>query len=319
MKSSSWPRRGVLVLLVAALAGACGDDGPPAPAIDATPDAHEDPWFTPTPGEAKNWDIQLAAPFDVSTARAMYILDLWDVTTAQTITYADSSTVSVPAGPLAGKIADIHAAGGVVICHVETGAIALDDPDAMKFPGFAANPPDDPMAPAAGSVIGWSIGGDANLRSLDIRVASQPMIQPLIDKRIELAKTIGCDGVTGEHNDRVGSTSGFTITGDDVVAWYKAIATATHARELSAGMWDGNLFTPGLVADYDWMLIERCAEFGDCDTSRSFTMADKAVFALDYDGGVTLDLACLKWPMAQIGDGLLKDRPPTASFRMSCP
>src|SRR5262249_48229520 len=92
-------------LIVVALAGlaACDDDGKPI-AADASPlDAFQPPWWTPHVHEAPDWDVQLVAPFDVST-RKMYELNLFDVTGATTITYADNSTVDVPAGPLAGKI-----------------------------------------------------------------------------------------------------------------------------------------------------------------------------------------------------------------------
>ena len=53
---------------------------------DSNRDAYEPPWWTPMPGEAPNWDIQIAVtPSDFSANRAMYIVDLWNVATATTI------------------------------------------------------------------------------------------------------------------------------------------------------------------------------------------------------------------------------------------
>src|SRR5687767_7804769 len=130
---------------------ACDDDGDPVLPPDGPPGPQ---LFQPTPGAFANWDIQLAGTLDVSAARQMYVVDLWDITTAATVDY-NGTPVTVPAGPLAGKIAELHASDTIVVCQVEAGAIQLDDPDAMLFPGHEATPPDRMTAPAAGSVIGW--------------------------------------------------------------------------------------------------------------------------------------------------------------------
>ena len=95
------------------------------------------------PGVARNWDVQSTAPFDLTAPRAMYDLDLWALVPATTmLDYGDGDPVTVPAGVLAGKIAELHARTPrtVVICHVDTGAIRLSDPDARKFPGYEASP-----------------------------------------------------------------------------------------------------------------------------------------------------------------------------------
>ncbi len=309
--------------LIAALAVACGDDGAPTLPDSRPLDAFQPPWWTPHPGETKNWDIQLAAPFDVSASRAMYELDLWDVATATTIDYGDGTPVTVPDGPLAGKVAALHALTPrpIVVCHVDVGAIALDDPDAEKFAGFEATPPDRPTAPTADSVIGWStLDGK---RFLDLRDASRAMWAPIIRKRFDLAKQLGCDAIEGDHNDQVGQDTGFPVTGADVVAAFTATANDVHTLELSAGQKNGNLLTPGLVDLFDWMLIERCGEFDDCDTARPYIDQNKTVFALDYltdvDGGVDFTLACSRYPHALIREGLHKDAALTSTYRMECP
>src|SRR5689334_4404514 len=104
--------------LILAIVAACGDDDgdPVTPDGTSTPDAFVAPactkpetvtWFAPKPGDAKNWDIQVTAPTDTTAARAMYILELFRVVPAPTtITYADSTTVAVPAGAQATAIAD---------------------------------------------------------------------------------------------------------------------------------------------------------------------------------------------------------------------
>lgn len=315
-------QRLVATLLAAAApfgAVACDDDGDPLQPPDSRPaDDMELPWWTPVPGEAKAWDIQLAAPFDTTPAHAMYVLDLWDVTDARTLTYTDGD-VSVPAGQLADEFAALKARTPrpILVCLVDTGAIRLTDPDAMKFPGFEASPPDNPDAPAAGSVIGWSTSDGR--RYLDHRAASVAMWAPLIEKRIQLAKDLGCDAISAHHSDP--QTSGFTVEGNDVVARLQQVAMQVHARELSAGMHAttalGLTLSEGVASTFDWILVERCAEFDECDKTQPFTNLQKAAFALDYNGAIGFDLACQR--QVNMQDGIHKDDPPDGDYRMECP
>src|SRR5262245_11033617 len=66
---------------------------------DAQPPDAGNPWWSPKPGEAADWDIQLKAMnFDVSMTRAMMVIDLWDAVPAATmLTYADG-VLAVAAG-----------------------------------------------------------------------------------------------------------------------------------------------------------------------------------------------------------------------------
>lgn len=307
---------------------ACGGD--PVLALDAGPDEPVDAvpgptWWVPGPGETANWDIQLGPPFDVAPERQMVVLDLWDVVpSATTLDHGDGAPVEVPAGPLAGAIADLHARTppAIVVCHLETGAWEPDAPDAGKFPGAAGALPDNPDPPADGSVIGWSTGA---LRYLDLSTAGRAGFAELIWKRFDLAKQIGCDALLPDHNDVVTRASGFTVTVEEQGAWFRELASEGHERDLSVGMKDGNTI-PGhvddLADDLDWLVIQRCAEFLDCGSGRPFLNLQKAVFAIDYvadeDGGIDPAVGCLRQREALIADGLIKDVALTAATRTQC-
>ena len=306
------------------LLGACGGDDSTTP--DAPPvDAYVPPWWQPMPGETKNWDVQLHAPFDLSAARVMYDVDLWALTPATTIDYGDGDPVTVPAGALAGMIDALHARTprSVVICHVDTGAIRLGDPDARKFPGFEASPPDRPTPPKAGSVIGWSTT-DVTERFLDLRPAARAMWSAAMWKRLDLAKQIGCDGVEPDRNDMVMSDPGFTIDITEQTSWYVEVAAQAHMRMLSAGMKGADQIpgqTDALADDFDWAMPERCAEFMGCDNLRPFINAHKAVFSIDYSTDIdgapqTPSLLCSRLGLIQ--DGLVKDAALTSAFRQQC-
>lgn len=316
--------------LAALLAGAC-DNGKHHLHPEAGRDAPPPPWWQPVLGSAKDWDIQLSPPFDLSVTRTMYDLELWDLVPAPTtIDYGDSMPVSVPAGQLAGKIADLHGRGVKVICHVDTGAIRLSDPDASKFPGYDATMvPDRPTTPTGS--IGWSIDPtDPDERYLDIRTATRSMWTAKMWKRLDLAKQIGCDGVDAAHNDSISSEdppySGFLLTVADQNSWYAEVVKQLHMRELSAGMRNGNTLPDQVdmfADDYDWMIVERCGEFGDCDTTRPFIDKRRVVFAIDYasdiDGGANNEtILCTRQQQAQISEGLVKDDAVSNAKRVPC-
>lgn len=299
------------------------DSSHPATAVDAPAGPT---WWQPVAGEVKNWDIQLT-DVDVSTPRVMYDLDLWSVVPVATVVnYDDGTQLQVPAGTLSGLIPQLHARtpSTIVICHVEVGALEMDRPDAAKFPAAAigAAPPDLTTA-----------------RVLDVSAAGRAAWAPIMFKRFDLARQIGCDGVEPAHA-HVGALTGdgfFVVSPEDNYSWYAEVATEGHKRMLSTGMKDGD-FVPGAVTDaaaseFDWLMTERCGEFMQCDLAQPFIAARKAVFAIDYNvnsGDDTTDPptppgpqqplpVCTQQAMANIADGIFKDLPPSKGEWMSCP
>jgi len=284
------------------------------------------PWWKPAPGEAADWDIQLAPPFDLSAPRAMYTLDLWDVVPADTtLDYGDGAPLVVPKGASSGAIADLHgrATPAIVVCHIGGGSIRLDDPDAKKFPGYAGgNPPNRPDPVAAGSVIGWSTTPtDANERFIDIHQAARTTVAALIGKRIELAKMIGCDAVAAKDTDlpayqgagQIGH--GFTdLSLAEYLSWSEELSTRAHELVVSLGIRNKSLLgSDTLAATCDWTMIDRCAEFyqDDCSAARPFLNLRKAAFAIEYrtsEEGAATDPAmlCTDLQRAGIKDGIIK-------------
>lgn len=295
-------------------------------------DAAGPSWWQPKAGAARNWDIQLNAPIDTSAPRVMYDLDLWAlVPEATTIRYDDGSTVSVPQGALAGTIAALHARtpSTVVICHVETGILDLNLPDAPKFPGYhadAAQIPDQ-SAPEPGSVIGWHVG-TSQKRWLDIRAASRAALAPILFRRFDLAMQIGCDGVEPDRNlaAEFAAQTGWPISATDSYSWFAELAKQGHARTLSTGMKNGYLLPDQVdmeAAAFDWLMVERCGEGGTCDLTRPFTSLDKPVFAIEYTTDIEGNaqpqlLVCDPQLNAGITEGLVKDVALTKDVRAPC-
>lgn len=323
-----------LLILMVVVGTACGDDGPPLEPPDGPPAPEI---WQPAPGEYGNWDIQLHAPFDLATQRAMYALDLFDVVpSARTVMY-DDGPLAIPAGALASAIADLHATTPptIVVCGVGTGAIRLTDPDAEKFPGFEATPPDNPTAPAAGSVIGWSTSdlAEPGERFLDIREASRSIVMPLIAKRFALAKEIGCDAILARKTLMGGSVfdPGFPVTPDDSLSLHLAVADLAHTPDddtkVAVGLHNGFVFASDttVMAAYEFQIMEGLAAARECcDEIRPFLDRGKAAFALDFlsddpDAPVTVDIACTQYAAGNMKDGLIKDAAQTSAVRETCP
>ena len=317
-------------ILILGLA-ACGDDGPPIDPPPAPDGPVEPEVWSPKPGEYSNWDIQLHAPFDLDATRAMYVLDLFDVVPAeQTITY-DDGTITVPAGALPTAIAELHAKDTIVVCGVGTGSIRLDDPDAPKFPGFDVTIPDNPTPPAAGSVIGWSTNNpnEPMERFLDIRESSRGVVTPLINKRFQLAKDLGCDAFLALETFMV--DPGFAVAPNEILSFHAAVAglarTPDDDTKVAIGLHDGYTGIASdsdLIAAYQFQLMEGLArDRVCCDDVRAMINAGKAAFALDVlstDPKAPVDeaLACSQYDAGGMEDGLVKDPSLSSTFRADC-
>ncbi len=167
-----------------------------------------------------------------------------------------------------GVIGRLQAKGIVVVCYLDTGAWESYRPDAARFPR---------------SVIGSSTGWEGE-RWLDLRRNSWPKFAPIIWKRLDLAKRLGCDGVEPDQNNAVGNRPGFPITPADQKAWYLEVARQAHRRGLSVGMKNGlDSIDRETVAAFDWALNEQCFQYDECARLRPFTKTGKAVFQVEYE------------------------------------
>lgn len=282
-------------------------------------------WWRPAPGVHADWDWQITEPYELGAARSLYDLDLFDLATEGSYLETPAGEkLMLPAGPLAGKIAELHARtpAAIVVCYVDTGAYEHYRPDAALFPGHhdaLADIPDGPVAPEAGSVIGWNTGWEGE-RWLDIRPGSRAAFAPIVWARLDLAQRLGCDAVEPDQNNPLDNDPGFAITVEDQISWYRAVADAAHARGLSVGMKNGHDqdgAVEQLVDSFDWALPEECAEYDECERLQPFIAAGKAVFAVDYMGAVDEATACASH-VALGFDGLIKDEPPSGAYRVGC-
>jgi len=166
-------------------------------------------------------------------------------------------------------------------------------------------------------------------RSSSIHSSKLSVLRPLISKRLELAKTIGCDAVVAELHDLLSYQAnpghGFeNLQPSDYTSWSTALTERAHGLTLSMGLLSSTAMgVDGMARLFDWLLIERCGEFDDCDTSRSFIDLDRAVFAiefdLDLDGEANVEtIVCGNLAEAGIADGILKSAELSSGYYKRC-
>jgi hypothetical protein len=190
----------------------------------------------------------------------------------------------------------LHAKGITVICYMETGAWENYRPDAGAYPQ---------------NVLGNGVDGFPDERFVDIREVDA--LKPILEARLDLAVTKGCDGIEPDLDDTYnGYSTGFPLTEADQVAFNTAVADAAHQRGLSIGLKNGasedGSFERSMAAIADWALNEECNTFDECGGYSVFIDQNKAVFQVEYtnpDGTRTADF-CPQDNAANF-DGLLKD------------
>jgi hypothetical protein len=227
----------------------------------------------PRPGTTWQWQIvgRVAPPFQPVQ---MYDIDLQDAVPRRAVSHfrlaGRAQTVVWDAGLNAGVIDQLHRAGKVVVCYLDSGAAETYRPDWRLFPRQVIL-----------NSTGW---GDEYW--LDIRPGRWQLFAPIIWARFALAKQIGCDGVEPDVNNPVGNVPrSLGISYADERTWYLEVATMAHHYGLSVGMKNGiepAVTDAATVRAFDWNLNEECFFFEECATLRQFIDAGKAVFQTEY-------------------------------------
>ncbi|MCB1776000.1 MAG: endo alpha-1,4 polygalactosaminidase [Candidatus Competibacteraceae bacterium] len=232
-------------------------------------------WWQPRPGV--RWQWQLTQSIDTSFDVEMYDIDLFDTPQA--------------------TIDELHAANRVVICYFSAGSHEDWRPDANRFPS---------------SVLGRTLDGWPGEKWLDI--SNIDILIPIMEARLDLAVSKGCDGVEPDNVDGYSNNTGFTLSDQDQIAYNRWLASAAHMRGLSIGLKNDLEQVRDLFEDFDWALNEECFEYDECAMLIPFITAGKAVFGVEYRGNP--EVFCPK--INAMNFDWLKKRPDVDAWRVSC-
>jgi hypothetical protein len=219
---------------------------PPDPASARAPAAATSRRRIWRPGPGTTWQWQLTTPVDQSVDAAMYDIDLFD----------NSAAV----------VASLHAKGRKVVCYLSAGSYERGRPDSARFPR---------------SVLGRPLEGWPGERWLDIRRLD--VLGPIMERRLDLCRRKGFDGVEADNVDGYANRSGFRLTAAHQLRYNRFLARAAHARGLSIGLKNDLDQVAALEPRFDWALNEQCFQYDECDRLRPFVRAGKAVFTVEYE------------------------------------
>lgn len=283
-------------------------------AIQFTIDSNSVNWWKPAQNTRWQWVLEGKVTSTDSARFDMYDIDLTDAMPAdiqQDVVWAGGykTTVTWPKGSNAGIIADLKSKGKKVVCYFDTGAFETYEPDAVLFPGKYGNNVREMNYLGPPEYADWDILGGKSSASdgstfageywLDLRESAWPALLPIISARMELAKTIGCDGVEGDQNNVYGNDKTFNITEAISLRWYREIYYQSHRYGLTAISKNGVELTDQQVTDPtnityckpglcipDGILNEECSQYKECSTLDIATSKGIWVGQVEYRGTV---------------------------------
>jgi hypothetical protein len=190
------------------------------------------------------WNYVLSRRPDLRIRAGMYDVDLFDTPRR--------------------AVRRIHADGRRAICYLDAGTWERWRPDAKRFP-----------RELLGKGNGWP--GE---RWLDIRRLEA--LRPLIRRRLDLCRRKRFDGVEFDNVDGYANSTGFPLTGADQLRYDRWLATAAHARGLTAALKNDVDQARRLRPYFDYAVDEQCFQFRECGKLEPFVRFGKAVFEVEY-------------------------------------
>lgn len=200
------------------------------------------------PETGTTWQIVLLYPLnDTSANVSVYDIDLFT---------NEPSTIS-----------DLHTSHKKVICYFSAGSWEDFRPDKDQFKA----------ADLGKTMDGWS-----NEKWINI---SSPSVRRVMQSRLDLAVTKGCDGVDPDNVDGYDNDNGLDLTKADSIDYMNWLAYEAHSRNMSIGLKNAGDIIPDVLDNMQWSVNEQCVQYDECDTYAAFTEANKPVFHIEYPKG----------------------------------
>lgn len=174
-----------------------------------------------------------------------------------------------------------HKKGRRVICYFSAGTYESWRPDASKF---------------TNTTIGNPVANSTGENWLDTTSQS---VRDIMEARIKLAKSKGCDGVNPDNMDGYLFTgdngTGFGLSATTGVEYMRWLSNTAHHLDVAIGLRNSAELINQTMDVIDWQLNEGCAQLGNCDAYQPFIEAGKPVFHIEYATNASasvLNMAC---------------------------
>jgi hypothetical protein len=171
----------------------------------------------------------------------------------------------------AATIKSLQAAGRKVVCYFSAGSAENWRSDYASF-----------QASDLGNALsGWTGENWVDTRSSNVRAIMQA--------RMDLAVSKGCDGVEPDNVDGYSNSTGFSLTAATQLDYNRFLATEAHKRGLAVALKNDVDQLSDLVASFDFAMNESCHDYSECGGYSVFINASKPVFNVEYDSSYVTD------------------------------
>ncbi|MDD0842318.1 endo alpha-1,4 polygalactosaminidase [Pseudomonas sp. Gutcm_11s] len=190
-----------------------------------------------------SWHLQLNGTLQKPN-RQVYDIDLYD-TPKQTIT-------------------NLKAQGRIVICYFSAGTWEDWRSDAKSYSKAA---------------IGKPLPEWPGERWLDYRRSD---VRALLAKRLDLARSKGCNGVDPDNVDGYANDNGLKLTKAQQISFNRWLAAEAHKRNLSVGLKNAVDLLPQLAEHFDFAVNESCYQYKECAGYAAMRRQGKPIFIAEY-------------------------------------
>ncbi len=130
----------------------------------------------------------------------------------------------------------------------------------------------------------WEAGGKPERwLNIDSKAVRSVMVGRLVN-----ARERGCDAVEPDNLDGDLSSdnkTGFNKTPKQVIAYYKFLADEAHRLGLMIGLKNADGLINQVVGIFDFVIVEECYKYKECDKYKPFERKGKAVLIAEYGSG----------------------------------
>jgi len=232
----------ILSFIIIGCGGTSTQDSSTIQVALSSPTQEAQDWYKPSIDTS--WQWQLSGNVNTSYPVELFDIDLFDTDQA--------------------VIDDLHAQGKKVICYFSAGSYENWRSDKAAFDS---------------SVLGNNLDGWAGEKWLDI---SSDLIRPIMQARLDLAQSKGCDGVEPDNVDGYTNNTGFALSANDQLNYNKFLANEAHKRGLSIGLKNNLDQVQELEPHFDFAVNEQCHQYSECDALYPFIDNAKPVFNAEY-------------------------------------
>jgi hypothetical protein len=192
---------------------------------------------------------QLTGTVDTSVDAELFVIDLFDAERAQ--------------------VAELHAAGRLVMAYVSVGSLENWRDDVSRFPR---------------SAVGMSLANYPEESWLDPRDAQ---VRALMRARFERAVSKGFDGVFASTLGAYRANTGFPLGMSDELESARFLAETAHGLSLSIGLSGDFELADALAHQFDWAIAIGCVMRGTCADLTALKSHGVPVFDLETTGDHT--------------------------------